>query len=103
MERWGTPLEKVMDRRHTLMEREAQLIFCQLVDILESLRSQNITHGNINLHSVLLSQGQPNQLQLTNFSNSEDLTHLDPTTTKSFIKSSVSENHFRSKSNIDLS
>jgi serine/threonine protein kinase len=34
MELWGIPLEKILTRRRALMEREVQLIFCQLVDIL---------------------------------------------------------------------
>jgi hypothetical protein len=47
------------------MEREVQLVFCQLVDILENLRAANISHGNITLSSVLLLPGQANVLQLT--------------------------------------
>jgi hypothetical protein len=56
------------------MENEVQLIFCQLVDILESLKAQNITHGSINLFSVLMAPYPHHHLQLTNFSNSQDLT-----------------------------
>jgi len=65
MDLWGVSLEKILMHRHTLMEKEVQLVFCQLVDILENLRSANISHGNITLSSVLLVPGKVNVLQLT--------------------------------------
>lgn len=55
------------------MEREVQLIFCQLVDILESLRSANISHGNITLSSILVSNLKDNIIKLTDFTHSYDI------------------------------
>jgi serine/threonine protein kinase len=73
MELWGIPLEKILTRRRALMEREVQLIFCQLIDILENLRSANVSHGNIALTTVLLATDQENFIQLTDFTHSHDL------------------------------
>ena len=76
MEPWGKSLEKILQSRMTLMESEAQLIFCQMVDILEGLRALNISHGGISLSSLMLYGGVRNTVKLTSFYNSQDLWEL---------------------------
>jgi len=86
MEHWGISLDKILSHRHTLMEREVQLLFCQLVDILESLRSANISHGNITLSSVLLTPNHNNIIRLTDFSHSYDISQNESGSDKTSFK-----------------
>lgn len=55
MEAWGISLEEIIKRRKYLTEKEVRLIFCQMVNILEHLRKNNIGHQNIKLESLLVS------------------------------------------------
>jgi hypothetical protein len=66
------------------------------VDILENLRSANISHGNIDLQSVLLSSNQENVIQLTDFTHSYDISIDENASDKNSYKAG-SENQFKAK------
>ena len=54
-------LEQILEHRTHFLEREVQYVFCQLVSILESLRKNNIFHGNISLSTLHL---HPNTMKI---------------------------------------